>query len=456
MIQQDGRATYLGLILTWAGSFILFLWTVTYPLLSRLPIHIVALSIGVPTLYLWAIDTWALKRGTWVIADRTKLCIYLWDGLEIEEALFFLASNCLVVLGQIACEYTLAILHAFPSNFPNVPAIPSFVDLLRALALDPASFDFDRVRGLAVAVQRLRQKSRSFYLASATFEGRLRVDLIMLYSFCRVADDLIDYATTSEEVISNLSKLAAFLDIAFEDKQDANRYDRLEYYVRGNFPPFAHDALILLPFEHLSRRPLDELLRGFKTDSRFRHSDNHQQSAEWPISDESDLDTYAFRVAGTVAGLCLELVFANTSTTVSFQTRQRLLYAGGRMGMALQCVNIARDIETDARLERVYIPTSWLEREGLTPNDVMEKPGGERVEKLRDKLLAKADGLYREARPAIEDLPPEARASMRVAIESYMEIGRVLRKNGYRTKHGRASVPLLRRLWVAWRALNRA
>ena len=44
---------------------------------------------------------------------------------------------------------------------------------------------------------------------------------------------------------------------------------------------------------------------------------------------------------------------------------------------------------------------------------------------------------------------------MRVAVESYMEIGRVLRQEDYEVKAGRATVPKLKRVRVAWQALNR-
>jgi 15-cis-phytoene synthase/lycopene beta-cyclase len=43
---------------------------------------------------------------------------------------------------------------------------------------------------------------------------------------------------------------------------------------------------------------------------------------------------------------------------------------------------------------------------------------------------------------------------MRVAVESYMEIGRVLREDGYTVKEGKATVPKMRRMRVAWNALN--
>lgn len=125
------------------------------------------------------------------------------------------------------------------------------------------------------------------------------------------------------------------------------------------------------------------------------------------------------------------------------------------MGIALQYVNIARDIATDAAIQRVYLPTSWLKEAGMTPQDVLEDPDGPVIEELRARLLDKAFGEYNEAQKALSQLPNDARAPMRVAVESYMEIGRVLRQKGYKVKEGKATVPKFRRLKVAWKALNK-
>lgn len=174
-----------------------------------------------------------------------------------------------------------------------------------------------------------------------------------------------------------------------------------------------------------------------------------------PIKTEADLETYAARVAGTVAELCLELVYHHIETSSSASQRERLTKAGGRMGIALQYVNIARDIAVDTRIGRVYLPTSWLSENDLSPELVLEDPGSAKVDKVRSRLLDEAMRIYEETRGAIEQLPPEARGPMRVAVESYMEIGRALTEKNYRLKAGRATVPKMRRLKVAWHALSR-
>ncbi len=62
--------------------------------------------------------------------------------------------------------------------------------------------------------------------------------------------------------------------------------------------------------------------------------------------------------------------------------------------------------------------------------------------------------LHQQSRDAITELPDQVRGPMRVAVDSYMEIGRVLREGKYPLKAGRATVPKWRRIWVAWKALN--
>jgi len=413
-----------------------------------LPISNTVIPIAVPTLYLWIVDTLALKRGTWVIESGTKLGWHLWDGLEIEEAVFFLVTNVLIVFGLIAFDNAFAILQTFPSLFPNLPSLPSPILFIHALLISPKEYDEERIKGLAQALARLRAKSRSFYLASGAFEGRLRADLVLLYSFCRVADDLVDDAASIEEARNWIINLNKYLDVAY-GKTRLEEGSSLEYFVRSTFPPFAQAALILLPTTYLSPDPLHDLVKGFETDLHFSSREN-----PFPITDEPTLSTYGAQVAGTVAESCLELVYHHTTTVTPEDQRREIVQAGGRMGIALQYVNIARDISVDAANGRVYIPTSWLKEDGMTPKDVLREPTSAKVEALRQRLLDSAMGIYEEAKEAIEKLPLEARSPMRVAVESYVEIGRVLRTPGYSVKAGRATVPKMRRLLVAWRALQ--
>ena len=101
MVLQGRKGLYMGLILVWAVPFALLLWYVSsnigvfnpclmnhrnlaYQFIIQLPLTGTLLPIALPTLYLWIVDTLAMRRGTWVIESGTKLEWHLWDGLDIE------------------------------------------------------------------------------------------------------------------------------------------------------------------------------------------------------------------------------------------------------------------------------------------------------------------------------------------------------------------------------------
>jgi 15-cis-phytoene synthase/lycopene beta-cyclase len=336
------------------------------------------------------------------------------------------------------------VLYTFPALFPNPPTLPSPATLMRALLVSPAKYDEARLAGLRDAVLRLKRKSRSFYLASSTFPGPLRTDLLLLYSFCRVADDLVDNAATADEAKDWILKLHQYLDNVYrKPDSDGTSIDTVYAY----FPTNTRSALVELPAAKLPRQPLQDLLHGFEMDLDFNNST--------PIRSESDLRLYAERVAGTVAQMCIQLIFHLYPSTLPLEKQRKVVDAGNQMGIALQYVNIARDIGVDAHIGRVYLPLHWLREAGLTYEEALANPSDVRMESLRTRLLENAFSLYDGARGAIECLPIEARGPIRVAVESYMEIGRTLRKKGYTVKAGRATVPKWRRLMVAWKTLNR-
>lgn len=180
LVQKGGEGTYLGLILVWACPFALLTWTFSGYFLIKLPVTSISLPIILPTVYLWIIDELALGRGTWAIESGTKLGWCLFGSLELEEAVFFLVTNALIVFGLVAFDRGMAVLNTFPQLFPKIPATPSPSLILKGVLMDRSKYDLQRVLGIREAVATLKRKSRSFYLASAVFPGRVRIDLVLL------------------------------------------------------------------------------------------------------------------------------------------------------------------------------------------------------------------------------------------------------------------------------------
>jgi len=92
-------STYLTLILSW----------VLIPILLQVAFgadillanwRLVSAAILVPTLYLWMVDAIAIQGGTWTI-DPTQTTGIKLGPLPIEEMIFFLTTNLLIVFGMI-------------------------------------------------------------------------------------------------------------------------------------------------------------------------------------------------------------------------------------------------------------------------------------------------------------------------------------------------------------------
>jgi 15-cis-phytoene synthase/lycopene beta-cyclase len=207
-------------------------------------------------------------------------------------------------------------------------------------------------------------------------------------------------------------------------------------------------SLHLLPVSRLPKGPLFSLLRGFETDLEFDIKKNI-----FPIATEEDLELYAYRVAGTIAELLLHLIFYHYPIVIDDSDRLEIISSGERMGRALQYVNISRDVTQDAAIGRVYIPTSWLSEEGLTPSMVVNQPNDPRITVLRRRLLCKAESCYRESQASIDRLPLRVRGPIRATVMSYMEIAHVIRGKKGKTWSGKLRVPLWRRAKVAWLAM---
>jgi lycopene cyclase domain-containing protein len=97
---RETRATYLRLILVWAAPVLAGLWAwAGAEVWARRRAYLI--GVAVPTVYLWMADAVAIRLGIWSIDPRYSTGIAIL-GLPVEEALFFLVTNLLVVIGLIA------------------------------------------------------------------------------------------------------------------------------------------------------------------------------------------------------------------------------------------------------------------------------------------------------------------------------------------------------------------
>ncbi|MDB6032978.1 MAG: farnesyl-diphosphate farnesyltransferase, partial [Verrucomicrobiales bacterium] len=107
------------------------------------------------------------------------------------------------------------------------------------------------------------------------------------------------------------------------------------------------------------------------------------------LESDSELDDYTYRVAGCVGEFWTHICSAHLfpEAQIDFKT---FLAHGIRFGQGLQLVNILRDLPSDLRQGRCYIPQTRLAEHGLRPSDLLAPEKEPAFRSLYDDYLRKA------------------------------------------------------------------
>lgn len=469
----ETHSYYFGMITWWASlPLALLLWG-SIDFIRNMGVRAglvpFALSVLAPTVYLWCSDVYALRRGTWHINEATSLNIFPIPDLPIEEMLFFLVTNLILISACFTFDRCVAICRQSVSLSDDKPPLsPSYLPLgswSTYTKLWAAFVRSDRTpvptsvtsasvepRDLSASLQVLRAASKSFNAASLLLPWDLRTDLGCLYAFCRVADDLVDdNAQDLEAKTNNLDVIRAIVDAIYVDapEQAAKQApaapvalpDKIKHDTR------AAAASIAPLTRYIPKRLWYEMLQGYQLDLLFEHPDADKRTR---LRSMDDLVEYSQCVAGVVGEMCTRVILGRCGEAVPLglevdrrialsgkamgsgrgldlaraEDVHALLYDARRMGVSLQLVNIARDIVPDAvELRRCYLPTAMFDEQDKGMQDALlagrlnvpraseaseaEQPlvQPEDVRKYALRLLRISERLYRQSYPALAHIP---------------------------------------------------
>ena len=275
--------------------------------------------------------------------------------------------------------------------------------------------DFDVVPGDDSEV--IAVHSKSFSAAARLLPREVRRDAELLYAWCRWCDDAVDNAPTTDVARARLQTL----------REDVHRVYRAQ--------PTTHAASRWLE-RVLSRNAIPrqlclDLLDGMEMD--LFHE---------PFHDESELDLYCYRAAGSV-GLMMCYVLG--------ASRPAAMRHAEALGMAMQMTNIARDVREDWQRGRCYLPRTWL----VEDFDSARLPSHDRVRTAVQRLLNRADRYYEVGLEGLTELPSGVRPAIWIAAKLYHSIGETIRGRHYRVLDGRTCVPRTRKASVVLVGLAR-
>lgn len=259
--------------------------------------------------------------------------------------------------------------------------------------------------------------AKSFSFASRYLEPDQRRSISALYGFCRLADDFVDEINLEPKQID--TELNALREIVSR-LSNGEIFDHPVYLAFG-------DTLMKykIPVQYLY-----ELLEGVRMDV-YRQE----------IQTQEELDLYCFRVASTVG-----LSMCHIWRAIHPETLQR----ASELGIAMQQTNILRDIGEDYNKGRIYIPVETRKKFRIRREDFEARKITPNFKHLIMHEIANARANYASAEIGIQDLPPAAAFSVKVAARVYGNILNAIEKMDYQVFKKRAYVPKWKKFWISF------
>lgn len=244
----------------------------------------------------------------------------------------------------------------------------------------------------------IQKNSKTFFWASLFFSKTQRIDAWRLYSWCRYVDDSIDSAKTASEAQQNLETVRDLTKRALLGEENLAC-------------PFAELAKLKKAHRFPDKWALD-LVRGLAMDAQgFRPQD------------ESELKDYCYCVAGTVGLIMCPIMGFQGNITANVENDPALT-AALKLGEAMQLTNISRDLWEDHKMNRCYVPLSWLNENGLNFETLWNDDNKSSLLNLRQRILVMAENSYKLGFSGLVYLPLRAALAVVIAGFLYRAIGR--------------------------------
>lgn len=272
-------------------------------------------------------------------------------------------------------------------------------------------------------------QTTSFYYSFVFLPREKREAIEAVYAFARRGDDIADGDLSPEDAAREIKCYREALDLCYADPL-------------AGIPPGAvqleNDASLRVLAEAVRRYKIPrqyfaDLILGLEMDLRMDRGAMRYETFD-------DLATYCYRVAGTIGLIAIEIF--------GYRNRQTREYAVN-LGQALQLVNILRDVQSDARRGRIYLPREDLERFGVRPESLGEGHYDSSFVQLMQFECDRARHAFDTARA---QLAKEDRRSMRgaeIMAAIYWRLLKLIQARAYNVFGERIRLSRLEKFWTA-------
>lgn len=256
----------------------------------------------------------------------------------------------------------------------------------------------------------------SFYYAFLFLPPPRRAAITALYAFCREVDDVVD--ETSDPTVA-AQTLAWWRD----------EIERL-YHAAPTHPVTLALAPHLEPFA-ITKNRLLEIIAGMEMDL-------HQSR----YLDFAGLAHYCHHVAGVVGLLSSNIFGAKDPGSAAYAER---------LGLAVQLINIIRDVGEDARKGRIYLPMDELRRFEVPAADILNARSSPAFIGLMRFQAERAKTIYAEALALLPPVDRRAQRTGRIMGAIYRVLLDEIERADFAVLDQRIALTPVRKLWIAWR-----
>ncbi len=244
-----------------------------------------------------------------------------------------------------------------------------------------------------------------------------RTAMFGIYAFCREVDDIAD------EPGEESAKRAAL----------AGWRKEIDQLFKG-IPTHPIAMALVRPVADygLEKRDFLDLIEGMDMDA----------SDTLRIADMEQLNLYCDRVACAVGRLCCRIFGAEE------ESGDLLAH---NLGMALQLTNILRDLDEDAELDRLYLPSELLDRYGITETDPKAVLAHPNMEKVCRHLAQIAGKSFEDAEVILGVCDRYTMRPAFIMMEIYRLIFKRLCDRGWAGDRVPVKVSNLQKFWIAFR-----
>jgi len=261
-----------------------------------------------------------------------------------------------------------------------------------------------------------KQSNSSFYYAFNLLPSAQRDAMNTVYAFCRRTDDIVDGDNYSTEIkYDNLRKWRIELEKGLKGYSSHPLLNKLSKIIQQ----------FNIPIE-----PFFELIIGMEMDLQKNR-----------YLTFNDLINYCYRVASTVGLVSIEIFGYKNKSTRDYAIN---------LGLALQLTNILRDVKTDARSGRIYLPQEDLQKFGYSEEQLLNNEYNSNFVDLMKYEGERAKDYFEKANDALsfEDKPSlfAARAMQHI----YFKLLKRLEANAYNVFNEDINVPKVEKVAIAF------